>query len=88
MKVIVAGLPKTGTKSMSAALKKLGYSVYDYPENSYLLTDEYAKIVREGWETEDFRRMYENIDVVLDTPAFYFWDEIHKAFPDTKVCRW
>lgn len=86
MKVIVAGMPKTGTKSMHAALEMLGYSVYDFPENAFILTDEYDKIVCKGWETDDFRRMYENIDAVVDYPAFYFWDEIHKAFPEAKVC--
>lgn len=85
MKVIVAGMPKTGTKSMNAALKKLGYSVYDFPENAFLLSNEYENIVCKGWEISDFRRMYENVDAVVDFPAFYFWDEIHKAFPDAKV---
>ena len=33
MKVIVAGMPKTGTKTMKAALEELGYSVYDLIEN-------------------------------------------------------
>lgn len=85
MKVIVAGMPKTGTKSMNAALTKLGYRVYDFPENAFLLSDEYNKIVHKGWSTEDFRQMYEEVDAVVDLPAFFFWDEIHKAFPDAKI---
>ncbi|XP_039254414.2 uncharacterized protein LOC120331409 [Styela clava] len=85
MKVIVAGYPKTGTKSMNWALTRLGYKVYDYPENVYLLQKEYKKIFTQGWTTEDFRRMYENVDAVVDIPAFYFWEEIHKAFPDAKI---
>ena len=85
MKVIVAGMAKTGTKSMCAALKELGYSVYDYNENMLLLGKEWMKICAEGGSTEDFRRMYENVDAVTDIPACYYWDEIHKAFPDSKV---
>lgn len=85
MKVIVAGFPKTGTKSMNWALSALGYKVYDYPENVYLLQKEYKKIFHEGWCTEDFRKMYEDVDAVVDTPAFFFWEELAKAFPDAKV---
>lgn len=70
---------------MNAALTKLGYSVYDVPENMCLLQEEYSKIFREGWTTDDFKRMYEDVDAVVDIPACYFWEEIHKAFPDAKI---
>ena len=33
MKVICAGFPKTGTKSLAMALRELGYSVYDTEEH-------------------------------------------------------
>ena len=33
MKIICVGFPKTGTKSMAAALRQLGYSVNDFPEH-------------------------------------------------------
>lgn len=85
MKVIVAGMPKTGTKSMTAALTHFGLKVYDHLENIVLLENEYDKIINEGWTTEDFRQMYEDIDAVVDSPAYYFWEEIHKAFPDSKI---
>lgn len=85
MKVIVAGMSKTGTKTMNAALSKLGYKVYDFIENAYYLGDDWAKIFNQGWTTEDFKRMYDDVDAVVDVPAFYFWEEIHKAFPDAKV---
>ena len=85
MKVIVAGYSKTGTKSMNAALSQLGYKVYDAPEHFSVHLDEYTKILHDGYTTEDFRKMYEDVDAVVDIPAFFFWDEIHKAFPDAKV---
>lgn len=72
---------------MNAALTQLGYNVYDAIENTVLLQDEYIKIFREGWTTDDFRKMYEDVDAVADVPACFFWDEIHKAFPDCKVIR-
>ena len=85
MKVIVARLPKTGTKSMNAALTELGYKVYDYDENLHILGNEWQKILLNGGSTEDFRRMFQDVDAVTDMPPCYFWDEIHKAFPDAKV---
>ena len=33
MKIICAGFPKTGTKSMASALSSLGYSVHDFEEH-------------------------------------------------------
>ena len=86
MKVIVAGLPKTGTKSMNEALKLLGYEViYDYPENNYFLMREWTEIVSKGGTKEDFRKMFEGVDVCMDIPCCHYWEEIHQAFPDVKV---
>ncbi|XP_076823418.1 uncharacterized protein LOC143469561 [Clavelina lepadiformis] len=85
MKVIVAGLSKTGTKSMADALRMLGYSVYDYMENYEYLHKDWEKIFAGDGTTDDFRRMYKDVDAITDTPAAYFWDEIHKAFPDAKI---
>lgn len=85
MKVICAGMSKTGTKTMSEALRQLGYEVYDYLENYTELGDDWERIFKVGGTTEDFRRMFENVDAVSDLPGAYFWDEIHRAFPDSKV---
>ena len=87
MKVIVAGLPKTGTKCMQAALKELGYNVYDYMENFVYFEHEWHKILNGYGTTEDFQVMFENVDAVTDAPSCYFWDEIHKAFPEAKASR-
>lgn len=86
MKVLVAGLAKTGTKTMTAALTLLGYEVYDWMENFYYLGDDWQKQVKEGFRMEDMRRMYENIDAVTDGPCDVYWEEIFDAFPDVKVC--
>uniref|UniRef100_H2ZG75 Sulfotransferase n=1 Tax=Ciona savignyi TaxID=51511 RepID=H2ZG75_CIOSA len=85
MKVICAGMIKTGTKSMTEALRILGFSVYDYMENLEYLGDDWLKLLEKGGGSEDFRRMYENVDAVADVPPAHFWDEIHKAFPESKI---
>lgn len=86
MKVIVSGAPKTGTKSIAEALTLLGYNVYDFAENHLYLGEEWRKIIKEGATVEQFRKMYENVDAVTDVPCCHFWDQLHAAFPDAKVC--
>lgn len=86
MKVIVAGPPKTGTTSMCAALRRLGYVVYDSSEQIDLQLDDWYTILIRG---EDpllhFERMYKRIDAVTDGPAFYFWEQLLTVFPNAKV---
>ncbi|XP_076803509.1 uncharacterized protein LOC143447341 [Clavelina lepadiformis] len=86
MKVIVAGYPKTGTKSMNAALSELGYNVYDFLDHFWYHGDKWAKILSSsGGSIEDFKEMYQTVDVVADSPPNLFWEEILQAFPDAKV---
>ena len=85
MKVIIAGHPKTGTKSMVAAMTQLNYVVYDYMDHFTHHREQWNKICTQGGKIEDFQKMYENVDVVVDTPACLFWEEIHQAFPKSKV---
>lgn len=85
MRVVLAGMPKTGTKSIKKALNILGYSVYDVEENFEKLYDEWTKIMTVGGDVEDFRKMYRDVDATCDVPACYYWEEMHKAFPDAKV---
>jgi len=43
MEIICAGYPKTGSKSCSAALRILGYSVADFAETGEFLSDEWTQ---------------------------------------------
>ena len=43
------------------------------------------RFFREGGSTEDFRRMFANVDAVTDVPCVFFWEEILEAFPEAKV---
>ena len=87
MKVIAAGYGKTGTKTMNVALQQLGYSVHDSPDQFWFHEKEWTKIMSagEGGTIEDFKRMYQDVDAVVDAPASLFWEQIHEAFPDAKV---
>ncbi|XP_032221795.2 uncharacterized protein LOC5520812 [Nematostella vectensis] len=83
MKIIGAGLPKTGTKSLASALMHLGYNVHDHPEQIQFHCDEYIAAF-EG-QMPNFEEMYANVDATTDLPASIFYKEIFKAFPDAKV---
>ena len=85
MKVIVAGSSKTGAKSLSSAFKELGYRVYDSMEHLLYHYDNWIEIFEGYGDSSNFERMYENVDVVVDAPAFLYWYEIHRVFPDAKV---
>lgn len=85
MKVIYAGYPKTGTKTMNAALTELGFNCYDYLEQFQYDGDSWLKIFKEGGTVDDFRQMFKDADACMDVPSCYFWEEIHKAFPDAKI---
>ncbi|XP_078487570.1 uncharacterized protein LOC144745425 [Ciona intestinalis] len=85
MKVIYAGYSKTGTKTMGTVFNEFGYNTYDWLENSWYLGKDWRRIIKEGGTVEDFRRMYEGVDAVVDVPCFIFWEEILEAFPDAKI---
>ena len=84
MKVICAGLMKTGTKSLAKALRELGFSVYDVEEHVSFHLQPWHAILVEAKEP-DFLSMYRDVDAVTDVPANAFYEEILKAFPDAKV---
>lgn len=74
MKYIVAGYGKTGTKSIATALKQLGLVVYDLEEHLCIHHNEWWRILRaedeEACSPEIFKKMYENVDVAIDTPVY------------------
>ncbi|XP_032239276.1 uncharacterized protein LOC116619069 [Nematostella vectensis] len=83
MKIIGAGLPKTGTKSIAAALKHFGYSVHDFGDHWQFYNDEYIAAFK--GKIPNFKEMYQHVDAVTDVPADIFYKEIFKAIPDSKV---
>ena len=84
MKVICAGLSKTGTKSLAQALRLLGYTVFDAPEHYSLHFQQWRSILIDNG-SPDFLSMYRDVDAVTDLPANLFYREILAAFPDAKV---
>ena len=86
MKVIVAGYSKTGTKTMNMVLSELGYeNIYDFQEHFYYHRSHWNDIYNGADPVPIFKKIYANVDVVIDCPSYIFWREILEAFPDAKV---
>ena len=84
MKVICAGFLKTGTKSITKALQHLGFTVFDWEEQTFDFLDHWVDVFQNGAKP-DVKRVYQNADVCVDTPGYFFFEEILEAFPDCKV---
>ena len=84
MKIICAGLYKTGTKSIAKALRQLGFTVYDWKEQTFDFLDHWCDVLQNGAQP-DVKRVYQNADAFVDLPGNLFWEEILEAFPDCKV---
>lgn len=84
MKIICAGLGKTGTKSISKALRHLGFTVFDFEEQVFDFLDHWVDVFQNGAEP-DVKRLYQDVDAVVDAPGNIFWEEILEAFPDSQV---
>ena len=84
MKVICAGLAKTGTTSLAKALQVLGYNVYDYQEHFDFHRQEWL----DSFETDrlpNFKKIYEGVDAITDVPPAFWFEEISAVFPDAKI---
>ena len=84
MKVICAGFLKTGTKSIAKALRHLGFTVFDWEEQTFDFLDHWVDVFQNGTKP-DVKRVYQNADVCIDIPGNFFYEEILEAFPGCKV---
>jgi hypothetical protein len=77
MRIVGAGLSRTGTLSLSLALQELGLRTLHWcPER--------LRDVINGQTTQpDFRR-YDDVDAVIDLPAALFYYELLQAYPEAK----
>ncbi|KAL8961902.1 MAG: hypothetical protein Q9183_005238 [Haloplaca sp. 2 TL-2023] len=93
MKILIMGMPRSGTMSLVAALKKLGYTPYDFVDrlltgHTALWTDALrAKYEGKGkpWGREEFDRVLKGFDCVLDVPCTFFPAELSAAYPNALI---
>ena len=87
LKVVGAGLPRTGTHSLQMALSHLldgrCYPMREIPGHPFDLG--------EGWDqalagdTTDLDRLLDGYAATVDWPASMFWHELSQANPDSLV---
>ena len=85
MKVIGAGLPRTGTLSQKVALEMLGFGPCYHMVN--VLTD--LPLARQ-WEAAmdgepDWEAIFGEHQSTVDWPGAFFYRELVDAYPDAKV---
>ena len=86
MKVIGAGLPRTGTMSVQAALKQLGYRCYHMqevprePGHLRAWNDAVS-----GRTTMDWHTLFRNYEATVDAPACFYYADLLRTFPGAKV---
>jgi hypothetical protein len=86
MKIIGAGLMRTGTMSMQAALQRLGYRCYhmkEVPKERGHL-DAWHKFVT-GRAPMDWHTIFRQFEATVDMPACLYYKELMQAFPEAKV---
>lgn len=75
-KVFGIGLSRTGTQSLAAALKILGYRTVHFPED-----DDTFFQLRSG----DFRlRVLDHVDALCDTPIVPYYAQLDHAYPNSR----
>jgi Sulfotransferase domain len=86
MKVIGAGIGRTGTLSLKAALERLGLGpcfhgrhVLDHPDRLPMW------MAAASGEPVDWRVLFAGYQSSMDWPGAAFWRELTRAFPDAKV---
>ncbi|KNG91244.1 hypothetical protein ANOM_000316 [Aspergillus nomiae NRRL 13137] len=96
MRVLILGLPRTGTTSLYAALKSLGFNTYHYNEIVKHKNNQHFQLWLEALQAkydgigtpfkgEDFDRMLWNYDAASADPCCFFVQEMIAAYPDAKV---
>jgi hypothetical protein len=86
LKVIGAGLPRTGTLSMKAALEALGYGRCYHMEEVFAAPrrqDAWASFF--GGGPVDWDQVFEGYGAAVDAPVCFAWKAIAEHFPDAKV---
>ena len=85
MKVIGAGLPRTGTLSQKVALEMLGFGPCYHMVNVLTdlpLADQWARAMD---EPADWEAIFGEHESTVDWPGSFFYRELADAYPDAKV---
>ncbi|KAJ4389609.1 hypothetical protein N0V93_007080 [Gnomoniopsis smithogilvyi] len=94
MKVLVLGLPRTGTQSLADALTELGvlpiYHMREVGKSGHAQLWIQALEAKyegqgDGWERQQFEQILAGYQGVADFPAALFPEELIKAYPEAAI---
>jgi hypothetical protein len=87
LRVVGAGLPRTGTASLAVGLERLlGGRIYHMsviPSHPFDLGSGWNQALRD--ETPDWDQLFDGFIAAVDWPASMFWRELSQAYPDALV---
>ena len=86
IKIIGAGLPRTGTNTLKQSLEQLGYK-HVYHMKELLVNPDKLHLWKTLDETgdTDWDALYEGYDGTVDFPGYPWYKEHMKQYPDAKV---
>ena len=86
IKIIGAGLPRTGTNTLKQSLEQLGYKHVYHMKELLVNPDKlhYWKTLEETGDT-DWDALYNGYDGTVDFPGYPWYEEHMKRYPDAKV---
>lgn len=85
LKVIGAGLGRTGTASLKVALEKLGFNKCYHMGEVLSNMDMVPLWVEAGKGNPDWEAIFEGYSAAVDYPSCSFWREQMEYYPDAKV---
>jgi nitrate reductase NapE component len=90
LRIIGAGLGRTGTLSLHAALERLGYAPCEHMTNCFAHPERFALWLeaarhKRAGEPIDWRPLFEGYRATVDWPGAFFWRELVAAHPEAKV---
>ena len=87
LQIVGAGLPRTGTSSLTVALEQLlggrSYHMSVIPGHPFDLGEGWHQALAGG--TPDWDQLFDGFNAAVDWPASMFWAELSAAYPDALV---
>ncbi len=85
LKVVGAGLGRTGTKSLQSALNMLGFGPCHHMVEVFAHPESMALWIEAGAGRPDWGAIFADYSSMVDYPGAAFWRELADYYPDAKV---
>ena len=86
LKIIGAGLGRTGTLSLKTALEQLGYAPCHHMQSCFEGRQQTRWFLQAAQgDSVDWRQVFNGYEAAVDWPAAAYYQDLLEAFPDAKV---